>query len=853
MTRGRRFLKGLDQEIREHIDRETRENIERGMPPEEARYTALRKFGNIARVQEQTREVWSRVWCEQLLQDVRYGFRMLRRNPGFTLVVILTLALGIGMNTAVFSVVNTVLLRPLAYPNPERLVWLADYDPNLKRDVVVLSEFYEWRARAQSYTAMAAYGYQQVAMETSKEAIQVSGVAIAGDFWTITGARPALGRLFGPEEQDAAVLSWDLFERQFAADPRVVGASVSLDGRPVTVTGVLPKSFRFQFPRWWLATQPQPVEAYVPLPPYAPKLFRTANVVAALKPGVPIGQALAELHVLDRTIRQESRGQPSRMPMTSLGIQPLQEKLVGDVRPALLVLLAAGAFVLLIASVNIANLLLARATVRQREIAIRAAVGAGRPRVIRQLLVESLVLALLGGAVGIVFAQSAIAILVRLSPHAVPRLTETAIDGWVLAFTLAVSIGSGILFGAGPAVALWRTNLRDALKDGSRTSSGASGPRIRRLLVAGELALAAVLLCGAGLMLKSFWRMNAHPSGFAPETVLVMKVRLAGSQYGERPAQEAYMRELLQRMESAPGVQAAGISNWFLFSGAPPFPNDTSPDRTHVIRLNAASTGYLKAVGMRLVKGRWLTETDSAASVLLNESMARQAFGSVDPIGRRISIPEAVTVVGVVSDLKYSKLDAEPPPEVYVRYQQMPYLRGADIAVRAAGDPSALAPAIRKLISEIDPAQPVYDVKTLDQALADSIAPRSFNLFLLGTFAAAALLLAVVGIYGVIAYSAAERTREIGMRMALGARRNQVVRMVVLDGMAIALAGILAGLAAALGLTRLMANLLYEVKANDPSTFAAVATTLAATALLACCIPAVKAALVDPIIALRHE
>jgi putative ABC transport system permease protein len=335
--------------------------------------------------------------------------------------------------------------------------------------------------------------------------------------------------------------------------------------------------------------------------------------------------------------------------------------------------------------------------------------------------------------------------------------------------------------------------------------------------------------------------------------VLVMKIRLAGPQYATRPAQEVYARELLRRMESAPGVQAAGISNWFFFSGAPAFPNDSSPDQRHVIRLNAASTGYLKALGMRLVKGRWLADTDSAAAVLLNESMVRQAFGAADPLGRSLSIPGPATVVGVVADLKYSQLDAEPPPEIYVRYQQVPSLRGTDVAVRAAGDAAALAPAMRKLIAQIDPSQPVYDVKTLDQALADTIAPRRFNLFLLGTFAAAALLLALVGIYGVIAYSVAARTREIGVRMALGAQGRQVVRMVVLEGMAIALAGVVAGLAAAWRLTGLMASLLYDVKPDDPATFGAVGMALAVTALLACWGPAVKAARVDPILALRHE
>jgi putative ABC transport system permease protein len=851
----RQHLENLDQEIHDHIDRETLANMDRGMSPEQARASALRKFGNITRVAEQTREVWSTLWLQQLWQDIRYGIRMLRRNPGFTAVVILTLALGIGMNTAVFSVVNAVLLRPVAYPNPDRLVWLGKYDPNIKRDMVLSSDFAAWRAHAQSFAAMCAYSYQQMAMATPQGAANISGVVIAADFWAITAARPALGRLFSPDEQNTIVLTWDLFERDFAGDPGVVGRSVMLDGHAATVTGVLPKTFRLQFPMWWMATQPQPVEAYFPLPARDIQSLRGVQVVAALKPGVHINQALAELKVMDRRIAEENRNRPPHYGEWNLNVEPLQEQLVGAARPALLVLFAAGVFVLLIATVNIVNLLLARATARRKEIAIRASVGAGRARVIRQFLTESLVLALLGGAGGLVLARGAIGIVIRLSPNAVPRLAETTIDGWVLAFTLAISAGAGILFGTVPAVALWRSNLHDTLKDGTRTSASSSGLRIRRLLVAGELALAIVLLTGAGLMLKSFWRMNTRPQGFAPEKVLVMKVRTSKQRYLTKSAQTAYLRDLLQRLESAPRIEAAGVSLWFLFGSAPPFPSDSLPNQTHVVRVNAASPGFFRAVGFRLVKGRLLADTDPANSVLLNESMSRLAFGGADPIGRVITVLQPVTVVGVVADLKYSKLDAAPPPEMYMSYQDLPPLPGmsVEVAARTAGDPSAAAPALRKLISAIDPDQPVYGMQTLEQALSDSIAPRRFNLFVLGTVAATALFLALIGIYGVIAYSVAQRTNEIGIRMALGAQRREVVGMIAREGMGIALAGIVVGLAAAIGLTRLMQSLLYDVPSNDPQTFTAVAAALAATALLACWVPAFKAAFVDPIVALRHE
>jgi putative ABC transport system permease protein len=472
--------------------------------------------------------------------------------------------------------------------------------------------------------------------------------------------------------------------------------------------------------------------------------------------------------------------------------------------------------------------------------------------VIRQLLAESVLQALAGGAAGLLLARWAIAILVQISPFAVPRLAETAIDARVLVFALVASALTGILFGAGPAISLWRANLHDGLKDGMRNSPGLAGLRVRRVLVAVELALAIVLLTGAGLMAKSFARMNSHAAGFVPEHVLVMKVRFAGEQYRTRPAEQAYFTEMLRRLEAAPGVQSAGTSTWFLWGDAPAFPADADLSRKHVIRINAISTGYPKALGMKLLEGRWLRDGD-ADGVLLNQSMARQAFGAMDPIGRQISIPKPRTVVGVIADLKYSKLDAVAVPEIYVPYQRVLPEYGAEIAVRMAGDPAAMAPALRKLVAEIDPTQPVFDVKTLEQELAESIAPRRFNLFLLGVFAASALTLAVVGIYGMTAFAVAERTREIGVRMALGAGRGQVAGMVVRDALPVTMAGIAAGLAVSRGLAGLMATLLYGVEATDPATFAAVTGLLGITAVAACVGPAVKAASIDPTVALRWE
>jgi putative ABC transport system permease protein len=859
MTRRKRALENLDQDIRDHIERETEDNIGRGMSPEDARNAALRKFGNVTRVAEDTREVWSWVWLHQLIQDVRYGCRMLRRNPGFTLVVIVTLALGIGMNAAVFSFVNAVLLRPLPYPNPERLLWLTTYQ-DANQEMVVTADFLDWREQAQSFEQIVAYQTNMSSIGTGDDAIRTGVARVSDGFWTLSGARPAFGHLFQSEE-NAIVISYGLFARRFRSDPQVVGKSVSLDGKQVTIAGVLPQDFRFLAPpRSILDGEFVNVEAYSPLI-FGPQARARAmgmqacgDVLARLKRGIPIERARAEMEGIEARIVKQNpnpffRGFKPRM--TSL-----DEKLVGGVRPALRILMAAVVFVLLIACVNIANLLLARAASRHKEIAIRASVGAGPGRVMRQFLAESMILALLGGAAGLLLARWAIAILPRLLPQTLPRLAETTLDGRVLLFVLAVSIGAGIFFGCGPAFFLWRTNLHDVLKDSARASFGAarSSIQVRGLLVAAELALAIVLLSGAGLMLKSFWRLHAHPSGFHPENILT--VSLSGPPF--RATRQADLQELLLRLESTPGVQSAGIGtvSGMTFGAA----RALRPGQISRYTNNAISEAYPRVMGMRLLRGRWITDAERDKVAIINESAARYLFGDDDPIGRTIQVPGGGpsrtigAVVGIVADLKYSKLDADPEPQVYIPLQQESLRHFAPTAVvRTTRDPLAIAPVVRKLIADVYKGQAVVEARSLEQVLADSIAPRRFNLFLLGTFAATALLLALVGIYGVIAYTVAQRTHDIGVCMALGAQRREVVSMVVGQAMSIALVGIGIGLGAALGLTRLMVSLLYEVRPNDPATLAAVAVTLAATSLLACWVPAIKAALVDPAVALRHE
>jgi putative ABC transport system permease protein len=794
---------------------------------------------------------------ETLWQDLRYGSRLLRRSPGFTLVVILTLAIGIGMNTAVFSVVNSVLLRPLPYPDSDRLVWLAIFDETINRPRLMGPDFLDYRAQAQSVERAAAYNFRSAAIATANQATQTGFASVAGDFWSITGARAVAGHLFGPEERDSIVLTWPLFERLFAGDRRMVGRTVALDGRQVTITGVLAPEFQFLLPMLNGPGAVTKVEAYTPLPSQAraPGQYAYVSAVAKLRYGVQITQALHEFEVIRERIATQNPAWhplPARM-LLRVVCTPLQEELVGGARRALIVLLGAGGFVLLIACANIANLLLAKSTTRRREMAIRAAMGAGRGRAIRQFLAEGVQLALPGGIAGLLLAWGALSMIERLGLQAVPRLAEVRMDGRVLAFTMAISLGAGILFAFFPALSLRRSDLQTALKNAARSSSAGSGRlRLRGFLVAVEIALAIVLLTGAGLMVKSFWRMYSHPAGFTPENILTARVSLSGPQYADAPHQAAYMRELVRRIETIPHVKAGIVTDILIFGtilkpGEPPLPLER-------VLVSRVSTGYFGAMGMRLIEGRWLTDTDPADAALINESLAKRFFKAENAIGRRIQKPgPGVTVAGVVADLKSMRLDAEPEPEMYMLYRQSTGARWAMVVVRTPGDPSSIAPAVRNLISGIDPAQPVYDIKTLEQELSDSIAPRRFNLFLLATFAGAALLLALVGIHGVISFSVTQRTHEIGVRMALGAQRNDVVRMVVLQAMTIGIAGIVTGLVAAAGLTRLMESLLYDVRTMDPGTFVVVAGVLAITALLASSIPAFRAARVDPNVALRYE
>ena len=746
---GKRWLNSLDQEIRHHIEQETTENIERGMDPEEARYAALRKFGNIANVREDARAIWSIAWIEQFLQDLRYGMRALRRRPWFAFVVVATIALGVGMNTAVFSVVNAALFRPLPYPESARLIWLADYDQRFKHDnLVARTDYLVWKQQAQSFDRMTAYGNQDLAVVVGDQATQERIASVTGDFWSLTGVQPTKGRLFASGEPNAIVLSWSLFERRFAADAGMLGKTLTLNGWPFTIVGVLPKDFSFVFPQQFVnGDEVRDIDAYISipdglmaLPPAGVQHWQEAtgrlgpapfwiSVVGRLRANTNIETARAEMEAIYTRVARQDPG-PLRE-HSILYFATLHEKLTGAARKPLFVLSVAAGFVLLIACANIANLLLARASTQQRDIAIRVAVGAGRLRVIRQFLTESLLLALLGCAAGLFMAHWALVLLIRLAPQAVPRLAEATIDSQVLCFTLAISLVAAVAFGLAPAISAWRSDVNAVLKaETSASSSTAGRAQVRRLLAGAELALAIILLAGAGLMLKSFWRMNAKPAGFAPEKILVMRITLSGPQYSSWPPKQAYTEQLLEALHALPGVEAAGIDAGTLHTGVRI--DGSAQGEAIFSSVRGVSSGYLRAMGIPLARGNWPAR-GALFGAVVNEAFARQLRGR-ESTGRFLggSILND-SILGVVADFKTWRLDANPMPEVYIPYERLPNHQSMRIVVRASGEAASMAPVVRKVISGIDPTQPAYEVQTLEEALSSSIAPRRFNLFLLGS------------------------------------------------------------------------------------------------------------------------
>jgi putative ABC transport system permease protein len=812
------------------------------------------------------------LFLHTLIQDVRYGMRTLRKQPAVTSVVVLTLALGIGVNTLIFSVVNAVLLRPLPFPHANQLVTVGMASARLGDDNVPLSvaDFLDWRAQNQVFQDLAAYTDNWFSLTGYGEPQRLRGVWVTAGFFSTLQATPLLGRTFsagedGPNGEPSVVLSQRTWQRTFGSDPQIVGKAITLNGRGRTVVGVMPQSFTF--PAADERSLPGDVDLWIlhPLPPPTRRGPYYLRGIARLKPDASLQQAQAELSNIGARIQQDN---PLTNADTAFVSRSLKDAIVGDVGRTLFVLFGGVAFVLLIASLNVANLSLSRAASRGSEIAIRTALGAGRRRIMRQLLTESLLLATAGAAGGVLLAWWGVNLLRTIGSNYLPRLDEVSIDARVLAFTAFLSIVSGLLFGLVPAWQASRAGLSEYLRKASQARAGGSAwRRTRKLLVVAEVALSIVLLAGAGLMLNSFLRLRRVSPGFAPERILTTEISLPGARYKEPAEINNFYERLIAQVRNLPGVEAAGIgmslppnllaiSDTFTIEGAPP--SETQPTSPVVI----VSSGYFEALGIPLLAGRNFTETDRADKplvVIINESFARRYFPHESPVGKRMKTggPERpknpwMEIVGVVGDVKYGGLDVAAEPAYYEPYQQVDW-SDTYIVVRTSSEPRALAAGVRQAIWSLDKDLPITNMRTMEDLLSDSVARPRFRTFVFLVLGTLAIVLAVTGIYGVISYLVSQRTREIGIRVALGAQRRTVLNLIIRQGMSLALVGAVIGLIAAFVLTRLMRGLLYGVEATDPLTFSAITILLLLVSLAACWIPARRAAKVDPLVALRDQ
>ena len=798
-----------------------------------------------------------------MLNDLRYGFRMIIKHRMVTCVAVLALGLGIGANTAIFSIINAVVLRPLPYGNPERLVTILHEGSN----PVAPANYFDLAAQNQSFEGIAAAQYWEPNLTGRDQPEHLRGLKLTAQMFQVLGVSPALGRTFNPDEDQpgrdrVVVLSNQLWQRRFGGQPGVVGQQVTIDGESHTIIGVMPPDFQFA-PFW--ATN---AELWSPLnlaPRANDRGGQSLRLFARLKPDVTRSSAQADVTTIFRRLEQEH---PQANKGLTLAVEPLHEKVVGKTRPALMILFGAVCFVLLIACANVANLMMGRATSRQKEIAVRTALGASSARIARQLLIESVLIALAGGALGLLLSMVGTKVLLSFGPSSLPRLQTIGLDLRVLGFTLGLSLATGLLFGLAPILQTRKWNWNKSLKESTRGSSaGRSRVNARRLLVISEVALALMLLIGGGLMVRSFGRLRAVDAGFTPDRLLTMTVSLAGSEHSTPPKRVAFFTELLQRVDSLPGVQSASAINhlplsgdmWtlsFTIEGRPaPGPGEKQGAVYRIIRPD-----YFRTMGATLLKGRDFTAHDNDGSppvVIINEQFAERHWPNEDPIGKRIVVgdddPNPREIVGVVKALKQNQWTAEPKLEMYLPHLQSPAPRALTLVVRSNGDPLALVAGIENQVWSIDKNLPVSDITTMEEVVAQSIEQQRFNMFLLGLFACVALILAMVGIYGVMSESVASRTHEIGIRMALGAQAADVLRMVVRQGMALAAIGIGIGLFGAFWLTQFMSRLLFEISPTDRTTFLLIPLIVALIVLCACLIPARRATKVDPLEALRYE
>jgi predicted permease len=819
-----------------------------------------------------------------LAQDIRYALRAFARNPGFTLAAVLSLAIGIGANTSIFSVANALLLRPLPYKDANRLVILWNRSPglNITEDWFSTAQYLDIKNAHQGFEqlAIAIGGNYNLTGEGDPERVGV--IRASSNLLPMLGQHPARGRLFMPAEDtpgapDTAVLTHGMWSRRFGRDPRIVGKPVTINGKPYEVVGILPQSFSLPQEVLPLLDGTEQADIFLPLP-LAPadaqvRIHEDYNIVGQLKPGLSLAQAQAEMDTITARLRRDF---PENYPPNgglTFSIVPLLEQVVGNVRPALLVLLGSVGLVLLIACANVANLLLSRAVARQQEIAVRTALGASRWRIVRQLLTESLLLALAGGALGILICLLSVDFIHILGTKSIPRLQDVGVDGRVLLFTLLLSACSGILFGLAPALRASRSDLNLTLQDASRGSAGANsiwgrGNNSRRFLVISEIALSLVLLIAAGLLIRSFARLQNVPPGFSPQNVLTFDLTLTGRRYSDKQVILNTYRQLWERLEHLPGASSSGGVTSLPLSQSFAWTPITVEERTPLPGekfLNAderlVGGHYFEAMGIPLRRGRFFNDQDDATKprvVLVDERMAEELWPGQDPVGKRIHIVELPstdpwqTVVGVVGRVKQDALDSDPRIAFYLAHSQFP-ARAMTVVLRSATDPASQLSAVKNELRNLDSDLPMYYVRTMQQRVEESLARRRFSMSLLGVFAAVALVLAAIGIYGVMAYLVNQGAREIGIRMALGATQRNILSLILRRGMALTLSGVAIGLTSAFLLTRFIRNLLFGVEATDPVTFVGISVLLALVALLASYIPARRAAQIDPMISLRCD
>jgi putative ABC transport system permease protein len=811
-----------------------------------------------------------------LAQDLKYALRVLRKNPGFTAAAILVLALGIGANTAIFSVVNAVLLRPLPFQDSSRLVQVWHVPPpknfpGMTTFSVSAANYIDWQQQNHAFEYMAIYAFTSFNFTTGDQPEAIQGAGVSPDFFATLRSQPILGRTFAPEEDQPGhghviILSHAIWNSHFAADQNIVGQNIALDGQNYTVVGVMGPDFRF--PDWAKVWTPM---AWTD----AQRQVRGEHhylVIGRLKSDVQLPQAQAEMNTISSRLEQQY---PEDDKGWGAILIPLREQIVGDVRPALLILLGAVAFVLLIACANVANLTLAKTFARRKEIAIRAALGASRGRVLQQVLAESVLLALAGGALGLLFAHAGTSIITNFLADSLPRSTEIGLDGWVLSFTLGVSLLTGIAAGLVPALRLTKPDVNEALKQGGRTGSDSAGSRIRSLLVVSEVALSLVLLIGAGLMIRSLSLLRRLNPGFDPSNVVTMTVVVPRTKYAIPLQEVQFFDAALSRVQALPGVESAGVIDDLpldpsgshqpiVIEGRPVTQMSEQPE----VDVRLISPGYIHALRVPLRKGREFSAADTADRppvVLISETLALRFWPNEDPIGKHLTMTfssgKPAEIIGIVGDVKLDGLDVTAPSAtLYVPFSQLsvPAIGSWDsfpmsLVVRATSHPTSLVSAVTNAIHEVDRQTPVVEVATMDQLMTNSVSQRRFNMLLFAAFAGLAVLLAAVGIYSVLAYAVRRRVREIGIRMALGAQISDVLRLVVVEGMTPTLIGMAIGVAGALALGRVLSTLIYGVQASDPLTFVGVSAVLAAVALLASLIPAYRASRVEPVKALREE